>query len=77
MSKRSIEPTVQEFQPAMEELGLAKCPIRRRQVTVFLAKSKRPFLNCSICGARIFFNGRQSIRLLQKRMKPITELQDL
>jgi hypothetical protein len=48
----------------------------RRRVTVFLAKSKRPFLNCSICGARAFFNGRQSIRLLQKRMKLTTELQD-
>jgi Bifunctional DNA primase/polymerase, N-terminal len=48
----------------------------RRQLPAFLAKSKRPFLNCSICGARAFFNGRQSIRLLQKRMKLTTELQD-
>lgn len=57
-----------ELQPAMTQLGVTKCPICGREVGVFLTKTKRPFINCSVCSARIFYNGEESMRLLKNCM---------
>ena len=59
------------FKPALRQIGVSDCPICKTQVAVFLAKTQRPFLNCGYCGARIFYNGRESIRLLKKKMEPV------
>jgi DNA-directed RNA polymerase subunit RPC12/RpoP len=59
------------FKPALRQIGVTDCPVCKTRVAVFLAKTQRPFLNCSYCSARIFYNGHESIRLLQKKMKPI------
>jgi DNA-directed RNA polymerase subunit RPC12/RpoP len=56
--------------PALPELGTAPCPICRRRVTVFVTKTKRPFINCGYCSARIFYNGSRSMRLLERQLKP-------
>ncbi len=61
------------FKPALRQIGTTECPICKTRVAVFLAKTQRPFLNCSYCSARVFYNGRESIRLLQKKMEPITD----
>ena len=58
------------LQPAMQQLGVTKCPVCKRQVAVFLTRTKRPFINCSFCSARIFYNGEESMRRLEKRMAP-------
>jgi hypothetical protein len=62
-----------DFRPALNEIGVSKCPVCRREVMVFLTKTNRPFLNCSFCSARVFYNGRESMRLLQQKMRAITE----
>jgi len=58
-----------ELKPAMPELGSTPCPICKRRVTVFVTKTKRPFINCGLCGARIFYNGSGAIRRLQRQLK--------
>lgn len=60
--------------PAMPELGTTPCPVCHRRVTVFVTKSKRPFINCGFCGARIFYNGSAAIRRLKRQMKKIKGL---
>jgi hypothetical protein len=32
-------------------------------------KTKRPFINCGFCAARVFYNGSGAIRRLKRRMK--------
>jgi hypothetical protein len=64
------------FRPALREIGTTDCPICKTRVAVFLTKTNRPFINCSFCSARIFFNGRESMRLLTKKMKPVTDSED-
>jgi DNA-directed RNA polymerase subunit RPC12/RpoP len=64
------------LQPALQQIGTADCPICKTRVAVFLAKTNRPFINCSFCSARIFYNGRESMRLLKKKMKPVTDSED-
>jgi DNA-directed RNA polymerase subunit RPC12/RpoP len=59
------------FQPALRQIGITDCPICKTRVAVFLTKSNRPFVNCSYCSVRIFFNGRESIRLLKRKMKAV------
>lgn len=61
------------LQPALRQLGTSGCPICRREVAVYLTRTHRPFINCGFCSARIFFNGRESMRLLKKKMKPVKE----
>jgi DNA-directed RNA polymerase subunit RPC12/RpoP len=61
------------LKPALQQIGITHCPICRSRVAVFLARTKRPFVNCSFCSARIFYNGRESMRLLKKKMKPVKE----
>jgi hypothetical protein len=61
------------FQPALRQIGTTDCPVCDHEVAVFLTKTNRPFLNCSFCLARIFYNGRESMRLLRKRMKPLED----
>ena len=59
--------------PALRELGTTPCPICRRRVTVFVTKTKRPFINCGYCSARIFYNGRESMRRLKEVTKPVRD----
>jgi DNA-directed RNA polymerase subunit RPC12/RpoP len=58
-----------ELAPAMPELGTAPCPVCQREVAVFVTRTKRPFINCGYCSARIFYNGRRSMELLKKQIK--------
>jgi len=39
------------------------------KVTVFVTRTKRPFINCGYCSARIFYNGSRSMQLLQRQIK--------
>lgn len=59
------------LQPALRQIGTARCPICQTPVAVFLTKTNRPFVNCSYCSARVFYNGQESMRLLKKKMKTI------
>lgn len=61
------------LKPALQQIGVIRCPICRTRVAVFLTRTKRPFVNCSFCSARIFYNGRESMRLLKKKMEPVKE----
>jgi hypothetical protein len=61
------------LRPALRQIGTAPCPICRHTVAVNLTKTSRPFVNCSFCSVRIFYNGREAIRLLRKKLKPIKE----
>lgn len=56
--------------PALNELGTTQCPICQTEVTVFVTKTNRPFINCSFCSVRIFYNGRESMKRLRKNTKP-------
>jgi DNA-directed RNA polymerase subunit RPC12/RpoP len=58
-----------DLKPAMPELGTAPCPICQHPVCVFVTRTKRPFINCGYCSARIFYNGSRSMQLLQKQIK--------
>jgi DNA-directed RNA polymerase subunit RPC12/RpoP len=60
-----------ELKPALLELGTTPCPVCKRRVTVFVTKTKRPFINCGFCSARVFYNGSTSIRRLKRQMKTI------
>ena len=68
MAGENTEAKEIELQPAMKQLGVTKCPICRRDVAVFLTKTKRPFINCGYCSVRIFYNGAESIRRLKRKM---------
>ena len=61
------------LQPALRQIGTTDCPICKHEVAVFLTKTHRPFVNCSFCSARLFYNGRESMRLLRKKMKAIED----
>jgi hypothetical protein len=58
-----------DLKPALPELGTTPCPVCGRRVTVFVTKTKRPFINCGYCAARVFYNGSRSIGLLKRQMK--------
>ena len=58
-----------ELKPALPELGTTPCPVCKRRVTVFVTKTKRPFINWGFCAARVFYNGSGAIRRLQRQMK--------
>ncbi len=62
-----------ELAPAMPELGIAPCPVCGHKVAVFVTRTKRPFINCGFCSARIFYNGSRSQHLLQKQIEPAKE----
>jgi DNA-directed RNA polymerase subunit RPC12/RpoP len=55
--------------PALQQIGITCCPICKHEVAVFLTRTKRPFVNCSFCSVRIFYNGRESMRRLKKKME--------
>jgi len=61
------------MQPALRQIGTSDCPVCHSKVAVFLTKSHRPFINCGLCSARIFYNGKESMRLLRKILTPVTE----
>jgi DNA-directed RNA polymerase subunit RPC12/RpoP len=58
-----------ELQPAMPELGTAPCPVCGHRVAVFVTRTKRPFINCGFCSARIFYNGSRSMQLLKDQIE--------
>lgn len=58
-----------ELKPAMPELGTTRCPVCGHQVAVFVTRTKRPFINCGFCSARIFYNGSRSMGILQDQIK--------
>jgi len=58
-----------ELRPAMPELGAAPCPVCGHRVAVFVTRTKRPFINCGFCSARIFYNGSRSMQLLKDQIK--------
>ena len=64
------------LRPALRQIGTAPCPICKHTVAVNLTKTGRPFVNCSFCSVRIFYNGREAIRLLRKKLKPTKEGED-
>lgn len=72
VEKPRPEDTAQEpkLQPALRQLGITDCPICKHEIAVFLTKTNRPFVNCSFCSARIFYNGRESMRLLKNKTRP-------
>jgi transcription elongation factor Elf1 len=61
------------LQPALRQIGVTDCPVCKHKVAVLLTKTNRPFVNCSFCSARIFYNGQESMRLLRKQMEPVKE----
>jgi DNA-directed RNA polymerase subunit RPC12/RpoP len=60
-----------ELVPALRELGTTKCPVCDSRVTVFLTKTNRPFISCSFCSARIFYNGREAMKRLKRGLRPV------
>ncbi len=62
-----------KLKPALEQLGTTLCPICKRRLAVYLTKTQRPFINCGYCAARVFYNGRESMRILRRKMKPVPE----
>jgi hypothetical protein len=58
-----------ELKPAMPELGTAPCPVCGHGVAVFVTRTKRPFINCGFCSARIFYNGSRSMEILKGQIK--------
>jgi len=62
-----------ELKPALPDLGTAPCPVCGHQVTVFVTRTRRPFINCGYCSARIFYNGRESMRRLKEVTKPVRD----
>ena len=73
LNKNNNEEVPLELAPAMPELGTATCPVCGHRVTVFVTRTKRPFINCGFCSARIFYNGSRSMQLLQKQIKSTSE----
>ena len=61
------------LQPALRQIGTTDCPICKREIAVFLTKTNRPFVNCGFCLARVFYNGRESMRLLKKKMRVVED----
>jgi DNA-directed RNA polymerase subunit RPC12/RpoP len=59
------------LKPALRQIGITPCPVCKNKVAVFLTKTNRPFINCGLCSARIFYNGRESMRRLKKKMIPV------
>ncbi len=59
------------LRPALRQIGTTDCPVCKHEVAVFLTKNRRPFINCSFCSARIFYNGRESMRRLKRKMTEI------
>ena len=61
------------LQPALRQIGTTDCPICKREIAGFLTKTNRPFVNCGFCMARVFYNGRESMRLLKKKMRVVED----
>ena len=62
-----------KLQPALRQIGITNCPVCKHEVAVFLTKNSLPFINCGFCSARIFYNGRESMRLLKKKMHVVED----
>lgn len=69
--RQQTGPREQGYTPALEQIGIVRCPVCEREVAIYRAKTNRPFLNCGFCSARIFYNGRESIRILLEEMEPV------
>ena len=71
--KPPVKEPIKEFtlQPALRQLGTVNCPVCKHETAVFLTKTNRPFVNCGFCSVRIFYNGRESMRLLKLKLKAV------
>ena len=69
----SMRPVKVTFEPALRQIGTIDCLICKTRTAVFLTRTNRPFISCGFCSARIFYNGRESIRLLKKKMQPLED----
>jgi len=58
---------------ALRQIGITDCPICKHEIAVFLTKNSRPFISCSFCSVRIFYNGRESQRRLKRNMQAVEE----
>jgi hypothetical protein len=69
----STKPVEVTFEPALRQIGTVDCPICKTRTAVYLTRTNRPFISYGFCSVRIFFNGRESIRLLKKKMQPLED----
>ena len=72
-SEKRTKPEPVPLQPALRQIGITDCPVCENKVAVFLTRTNRPFVNCGFCSARIFYNGRESMRRLKKKMTEVGE----
>jgi len=70
-SEQEKDTNLLELKPAMPELGTAPCPVCGHRVAVFVTRTRRPFINCGFCSARIFYNGSRSMELLKDQIKAL------
>lgn len=61
------------LEPALRQIGITECPVCKHEVAVHLTKTNRPFINCGFCLARIFYNGREAMRRLKRKMEVVNE----
>jgi DNA-directed RNA polymerase subunit RPC12/RpoP len=59
--------------PALRQIGTTDCPVCKHEVAVYLTKTNRPFINCGFCSARIFYNGREAMRRLKRKMELVKD----
>ena len=74
-----VEPRIKKdetkiaLEPALRQIGITDCPVCKHEVAVHLTKTNRPFINCSFCSVRIFYNGREAMRRLKRKMKLVED----
>ncbi len=56
----------EETKAGTQQTGNNQKPI---ELTVFVTRTKRPFINCGYCSARIFYNGSRSMQILRSQLK--------
>ena len=61
------------LRPALRRIGIVDCPICNHEVSVFLTKTNRPYVNCGFCSTRIFYNGQEGMRLLKQKMRVVAD----
>jgi DNA-directed RNA polymerase subunit RPC12/RpoP len=71
--KREKKSEAIPLRPALRQIGITDCPVCKHEVAVFLTKTQRPFINCGFCSVRIFYNGRESMRRLKRKMTEVGE----
>lgn len=67
--KKKARPS--EPQPSLETIGMTKCSVCGKEVSVMLTRKRHPFTSCGRCGARTFYNSAVAIALLKKRLRKV------